>query len=242
MSKNSPVKRVWPALWVLFIALVAACASESSNPDASSSAGGDEAVASDPVDPIELAEPVEPVEPVGLDGDASTVEAVRLDTPCFSVAESVQLPTGYLAADVSVDDTCMFITQLEGAADTTVIAGELWSSSSGRSFDEFVEFIESGLAVGQEPDILSLQLLNSGPTGRDLPILERTEIPGPNRAVVIRHESDRRDGFEAFSAVVDFDTDRESDTRAFLLWGLVNDENATLIFDLIDGMQMKDFG
>ena len=132
----------------------------------------------------------------------------------------------------------MFITQREGFADISVIAGELWSSGSGNSFDEFVSFVEDGLAEGREPDILALQVMNSGPSGRALPIIDRLDIEGPNRATLFVHESDRRDGFMAISGVIDFNASRAENTEAFLVWALVDEQNASIIVDLIDSMQM----
>ncbi len=170
---------------------------------------------------------------------ATPVEAV-LETPCFTTAGSdLVLPEGYIAADVSRQAQCMFVTQLEGAADRTVIAGELWRSSVGDSYEEFVAFVEQGLSQGREPDIQALQILNSPGSGRDLPIIDRVEIDGPNRATIFLHESDRL-GQRALSAVVDFDTAGDENTRAFLLWGRADDSiNPQLIVDLINSMNMN---
>lgn len=170
---------------------------------------------------------------------ALAIDTVVLDTPCLSV-EGLVLPDNYIAADVSpAENQCWFVTQLDGAADVTVIAGELWKSSGGNSFDDFVGFMEMGLSQGQEPDLLPLRLLNTGASGRELPILNRQEIDGPNRATIFTHESDRRDGFQAMSAVVDFDTDRDADTTVIFMWGLVTDTNLELFPELINSMELK---
>ena len=134
-------------------------------------------------------------------------------------------------------------------ADTTVIAGELFASSGGRTFDEFAEQMEEELAVGQEPDILALQRLNSGASGRDLPILERIELDEPNRALILIHESDRRDGYAALSAVVEVSATTEGGpTFAIKIWGLLlpltvgdpeGSPNYRLAIDLINAMQIE---
>lgn len=169
-------------------------------------------------------------------GPAST--GAVLTTPCFTTGPGFTLPVGYVAADVSAARTCEFVLQAEGQADTTVIAGELYASSSGRTFEQFVALVETGLHQGQEPDILALQLLNTGPSGRDLPVLDRRQLSAPNRAVIITHESDRRSGLVAFSAVVDVPNPAGTPpTHAIVLWGLRTEENDQLIVDLIDSMQ-----
>ena len=183
---------------------------------------------------------------------AIAVEPV-LTTRCFTTGPELALPTEreWIAADVSSEggDDCLFILQAENLADTTVIAGELYTSSAGRTFDEFVAQVEEGLAVGQEPDILALQLLNTGASGRDLPVLERIEPDGPNRAVILVHESDRRDGFVALSAVIDVPTESVTEsTHAIVVWGLLlppsigrpdQSPNYQLAIDLINSMEIE---
>lgn len=181
-------------------------------------------------------------------GEAADFESA-LETPCFTTGPELVLPEDWIAADVSTGpDECLFVLQAEGRADTTVIAGELYLSSAGRSFDEFVSQVEEGLTVGQEPDLLALQILNTGATGRTLPVVERIEFEEPNRAVVLIHESDRRDGFMALSAVVDVPTESNpAVTHAILLWGLLlppviddyqQSVNYPLITDLINSMRI----
>lgn len=168
----------------------------------------------------------------------ATAAATVLTTPCFTTGPGLTLPVGYVAADVSAPRTCEFVLQAEGLADTTVIAGELYASSSGRTFEQFVELVETGLHQGQEPDILALQLLNTGPSGRDLPVLDRRQLSAPNRATIITHESDRRSGLVAFSAVVDVPNSAGTPpTHAIILWGLQTEDNDQLIVDLIESMQ-----
>jgi len=163
-----------------------------------------------------------------------------LSTPCFDTGPELSLPDSYIAADVSPNlDNCLFILQAENLADTTVIAGELWFSSGGNSFDRFVELVEEGLTVGQEPDITALQLLNTGASGRDLPIIDRNELASPNRAVIFTHESDRRDGLTALSAAVDAPAGEDGATRVIYLWGLSNPINDQLIIDLINSIQFN---
>lgn len=173
-----------------------------------------------------------------------------LVTPCFTAGPELALPDRWIAADVSTGNgSCLFVLQEEDLADTTVIAGELFLSSAGRSFEEFVAQVEDGLTIGQEPDILALQLLNSGASGRNLPILERIELDGPNRAVILIHESDRRDGFTALSAVVDVPTESDPSLgHAIQIWGLLlpisvgepaDSINYPLIVDLINSMRIE---
>ncbi|MGF1595515.1 MAG: hypothetical protein ACFCVK_01055 [Acidimicrobiales bacterium] len=203
---------------------LAACSGDDPGP-AGTGAAGTDAPAADPV------------------GEAVLV------TPCFSTGPELVLPDEWLATDVSPDDDqCLFVIQQDQLADTTVIAGELFVSSGGRSFDDFVVQVEDELAVGQEPDILALQLLNSGASGRDLPILERIDVEEPNRAVVFVHESDRRDGFVALSAVIDVPTEfGPAVTHAIVVWAVLapaavgEPSDAVgygLSLDLIDSMRI----
>lgn len=191
----------------------------------------------------------EPVEE-SSEGVSASDEPVLL-TPCFVTGPELVLPQDWdwIAADVSSGNgDCLFVLQQKDRADTTVIAGELFLSSAGRSFDEFVSQLEEGLAVGQEPDILALQLLNSGATGRNLSILERIELDEPNRAVILVHESDRRGGYVALSAVVDVPTESDQTvTHAIKLWGLLlppdlgeprQSPNYQLAIDLINSMRI----
>lgn len=165
-----------------------------------------------------------------------------LTTPCFETTPGLSLPDDYFAADVSrSDDACLFVLQAEGLADTTAIAGELYFSSSGRTFEEFVEQMEENLAVGKEADILALQLLNTGQTGRLLEIVERREFDSPNRAVVFTHDSDRRRGIPGLSAVVDAPPDSQGQTRAIIIWGFWTKDNDKLIVDLINSIEFKPF-
>lgn len=171
-----------------------------------------------------------------------------LSTECFVSGPGLVLPDNWIASDVPGAGACTFVLQQESRADTTAIAGELFASSSGRSFEAFVEDVEARLAVGQEPDLPVLQLLNSGASGRDLPIIERIELEGPNRATILVHESDRRGGWSAFSAVVDTPLPAGSTaTYAFVLWGMLlplddwepsQAINYPLIQDLINSMQI----
>ncbi len=173
-----------------------------------------------------------------------------LATPCFVVSPEFTLPPDWIAADVSTSaEECLFVLQRENMADTTVIAGELFTSSSGRTFDEFVEQMEEELTLGQEPDILALQNLNTGASGRPLPILERISLDQPNRAEILVHESDRRDGYIALSAVVDVPAKAEGGaTFAIKIWGLLlplsdgapdDSPNYQLALDLINAMQIE---
>lgn len=171
-----------------------------------------------------------------------------LVTPCFTTGPELVLPDNWIAADVSAgDDTCLFVLQAENLADTTAIAGELFVDRSGRPFEDAEGQLELELAAGQEPDILALQLLNTGASGRDLPILERIELEAPNRAVILVHESDRRDGFFALSAVIEVPSESDpSVTWVMRLWGLLlpmshgtpeQSINYQLTIDLINSMQ-----
>jgi hypothetical protein len=185
-----------------------------------------------------------------LAGTSCAIEAETsppvLETPCLEVGSDVELPENWLAADVSSGELCLFVFQHEGLADTTAIAGELFISSSGAPFEKHVADLEEGLRIGQEPDLLSLQRLNSGASGRDLPILERLDFDEPNRAVAFVHESDRRDGFIAISAVVEAPTRSDGVTQVLKMWGLLlppsrgdyqNSPNYPLFADIIENLE-----
>jgi hypothetical protein len=89
---------------------------------------------------------------------------------------------------------------------------------------------------------------NSGASGRDLPVLERIELDDPNRAVILVHESDRRHGFTALSAVIDVPSESDpSVTYVIKLWGLLlpmsrgtpqQSVNHQLAIDLINSMEI----
>ena len=236
------------ALALAAFAVLASCSSGEDNTAAISSTSAAPATTS--AEPVTTTTSVDESSTVPADAstettkdDDSTGESVgsTLVTPCFALATEFELPDTHIAADVSPDEqTCWFITQRPELADSTVIAGELWVSSGGQSFEEFQSFIEEGLAVGQEPDLLPLQVLNTGASGRNLPVTEKLEIDSPNRAVIWFHESDRRDGFTAMSAAVDFPPEEADRTRVIFMWGLVTDTNRELLPDLISAMEFDE--
>jgi len=163
-----------------------------------------------------------------------------LQTSCFETSEDFVLPNEtFIASDLSGTSSCSFVTQVENQADTTAIAGELFFSSGGKTFEEQVALVEKNLSLGQEPDILVLGLLNTGASGRDLPIIEVQNLDGPNKATIIKHESDRRDGFVGLSAVVEVETKAGEPTQAIIMWGISNQVNDKLIVDLINSMQIN---
>lgn len=249
-------------LSVLVAVTIAASACRSADTNAANTT---DAGTADPTSAPAAAEPTEPsntTEPPPAQPSTETTSATATETsastttpavpvlvtPCFTTRAELVLPAeDWIAADVSSGGgDCLFVLQKENLADTTVIAGELFLSSAGRTFEEFVDQLEEQLAVGQEPDILALQLLNSGASGRNLQILERIEIAGPNRAVILIHESDRRGGYNALSAIVDVPTETDGTiTHAIKLWGLLlptavgppdRSPNYELVTDLINSM------
>ena len=99
--------------------------------------------------------------PSATESSTTAVEVLKpvLETPCLELNASLVLPPTYIAADVCpTRDTCLFILQAEGLADTSVIAAELFVSSGGRSFDEFAAMIPEGLSRGQEPDLTLIHI------------------------------------------------------------------------------------
>lgn len=198
--------------------------------------------ASAPDVPTATPEPVEPEsgdEQPDTDEPADQSSAPVLTTPCFFTGPELVLPDSYIAADVtgaSDGTNCLFILQAEGLADTTVIAGERFISSSGLGFEGAVQLLEDGLSIGREPDILALQRMNTRPTGRELTVIGRIDLTAPNQATIFKHVSDRRNNFIALSGVVAAPANDDGSTSAVLLWGLSNEINDQLIIDLVTSM------
>lgn len=159
-----------------------------------------------------------------------------LDTSCFDTTPFV-LPDGWEFLDASSAETCDFAWQGPWA-DSEAIAGELWKSSSGRSFDEFVDQVRSDIESGTELDIKILGLLNSGPSGEPLEILSEREIAAPQRTVLFTHTSARRDG-AVQSAVIEAPPAADGTTAVILIWAGLPESSFDVFETLLPTMTTK---
>lgn len=157
-----------------------------------------------------------------------------LETTCFYTSPFV-IPPEWEFLNASDGDNCDFA--LQGPfADVAVIGGEMWRSSSGQSFDETVATVRSNLEAGTEPDIQILGLLNSGPSGVPLEITSEEQIDSAQPAVLFTHDSERRDGFVAYSAVVEVPAPSDGSTMFILMWSVLPPDQPDLMRQLIESM------